>query len=1014
MSARRLQRAYWLWLAVLLWGYYAFPEHKLILWSAIGLTSAAAVFYGAVRYRPRRRLPWFLVSAALLVFTAGDFIYLVLTEVLGEVNPFPSAADVLYLAMYPLLVAGLLMLPSSATGRDRAGVIDSLVVAAGVGVLSWIFLITPYLENHSLSTLEQLTSIAYPLSDIVFLAAAAWFVAAVPKTPTVLLMAAGGVALLVTDVLYGLSQLEGTWSMGGPVDFGWIVFYATWGAAALHPSMAGLTEPRVVQDSQITGVRLGVLTASALVAPAILLVEELRGVDIDGVPIALMSALIFLLVLLRLAGVVRSHRQATERERSLREAGAALVSATDVETVRGVVATAVDRLFQGVDDHEAGLILNGDRMDAGVRRAALLRGEPATHFQRTGELGRRFQPYDYALVSPLVVHEPISGDPVVGTLVVAADDQQLATRRGAVEVLAAEAALAVERIALNREIARRDSEEYFRTLVQSTADVIVIVDDDNTIRYVSPSATTMFGDRRLVGLPFQDLPIPEEHERANTAMALIRAGVDRPSTGRWTTRNADGDTLLVEVTFRDLRQEPTVRGIVFTLRDVTEQLRLERELTDLAYHDPLTGLANRVLFSDQVRRAVALPHGSGGIVGVLFVDVDDFKVVNDAMGHDTGDQLLIAVAQRLTAVLRPSDTAARLGGDEFAVLIEDASPSYVEHVADRIVRTLAEPVVLGASLVSASASIGVATTLDASASGDLLRQADLALYVAKGAGKGRWRRYQSDLHTAVVERLALRSALEHALAAGDFSLRYQPIVSLADAATVGFEALLRWEDPIRGTVGPTAFIDVAEDSGLIVPIGAWAMTKAIDDATSWSGVDGRHRAPYLSINVSVRQFRTPGLIDTIRRELERTGLPPDRLLLEITESLLLRDDERVWHDLTALRDIGIRVAIDDFGTGYSSLSYLRQVPIDVVKIDKSFIDSMESSPQQRALVEGIVRLAHTLGLEVVAEGIERPGDRDLLVSMGCPYGQGFLYSPPMAADAARRRLRAEQAATARA
>jgi len=431
-----------------------------------------------------------------------------------------------------------------------------------------------------------------------------------------------------------------------------------------------------------------------------------------------------------------------------------------------------------------------------------------------------------------------------------------------------------------------------------------------------------------------------------------------------------------------------------TALDITERKQAESRIAELATRDPLTGLPNRLLLSDRLARGITAAHREGGLLAVMFVDLDHFKRINDTLGHDIGDQLLVAVGERLSRQLRPDNTAARLGGDEFAVLIEDAdSLADVEEQAEQTVQALAEPIVLGGSLLSASASIGVATTEDARGKGDLLRHADLALYVAKGSFKGRWRRFQSVLHAQVVKRLELRAALDRAVAHGDFALAYQPIVSLTTGATVGFEALLRWDDPERGLVLPGEFIDLAEDSGLIVPIGNWALQRAFADAAGWSTADGT--APYLSINVSVRQFRSPGLIDTIERELRDSGLPPGRLLLEITESLLLRDDERVWNDLARLRDKGIRIAIDDFGTGYSSLSYLRQVPVNVLKIDKSFIDTMATSPEQRSLVETIVRLARTLGLDVVAEGIQRPGDRDMLAALGCHYGQGYLFSKAM-------------------
>ena len=1010
MSTRRLLTGYGLWLFALNIAYFLFPGQKLIFWSLIGFSAAAAVLVGMFRNRPRRRTPWVLVSIALAVFTAGDTTYLVLTQIRHEANPFPSFADVLYLAMYPLLIVAMLLLPRSSTGRDRAGVLDALVLTAGFGLISWIFLISPNLQQESASTLAKLTSVAYPISDLLFLLVGARLLSAVRFTPAVTLMAVGGVSLLITDVAYGLSQLNQTWTLGGPIDFGWIVFYGTWGAAALHPSMRELTEPRVVRESDVTTTRMVILTLSALIAPSVLVIEEVRGTVTDSIAIASLSAVIFLLVLLRLAGVVRTNRQATGRERGLREAGAILVSATDVETVRDTVRVAVARLLPAGRRHAVVLNLHAEKVHSGPSsgrdgRSAGSR-DGGQRYVRVASLPRRdaaeLAGFELALVSPLM---GAAEHPRVGTLIVAADDADLGALQGSLAVLASQAALAVERITLGGEISRRRSEEYFRTLVQNMGDVILILDDDDDeIRYASPSAQTMFGDTPLPGRRVRDLVDPAQRGLAQQLLDLVRVRPEKRSArADWTVKGAEGTPVEVEVSCRDLRQDPTVAGLVVTLRDVTEQRQLERELKHRAFHDLLTGLPNRVLFTEQVERAVTRAQANVGIAGVLFVDLDDFKVVNDTLGHDIGDQLLVAVGRRLSDGLRPEDTAARLGGDEFAVLVEDVtSLAEIEELAERTVQILAEPIVLGGSLLSASASVGVATTVDAANSSDLLRQADLAVYEAKGGGKSRWLRYQSELHTAVVERLAMRAALERALEAGDFVLQYQPIVRLVDWVTVGFEALVRWVHPTRGMVAPGAFIEVAEDTGLIVPIGDWVLRQALADAISWPS--SSPDAPYLSVNVSAKQFRQPGFIQQVRDQLAQAGLPPERMVLEITESLLLRDDEQVWSDLIALRESGIRVAIDDFGTGYSSLSYLRQVPIDVVKIDKSFIDPMAASTQQRDLVEGIVRLAHTLGLEVIAEGLERPRDRELLVDIGCPYGQGYLFSKPLSEQEARRWL----------
>jgi EAL domain-containing protein (putative c-di-GMP-specific phosphodiesterase class I) len=345
-----------------------------------------------------------------------------------------------------------------------------------------------------------------------------------------------------------------------------------------------------------------------------------------------------------------------------------------------------------------------------------------------------------------------------------------------------------------------------------------------------------------------------------------------------------------------------------------------------------------------------------------------------------------------------------MGGDEFAVLVEQAhGPADAEQVATRLVAALSVPVevsdgVGGWHMVSGAASVGIATSQEAHSTTEVQRQADLALYVAKGEGKNNWQLYQSDLHTAMVERLELRAALTDAVAQNQLVLHYQPIVDLRTEVVAGVESLVRWQHPTKGFLGPHHFIELAEENGAIVEIGAWVLRESLRALVHWRNAAPQWPLGYVSVNVSARQFRTSGFVDTVQAALAETGARPEWLLLEITESLLLRDADQVWADLGKLRALGVRVAIDDFGTGYSSLSYLRQMPVDVLKIDKSFIDDILHSEQQRALVEAIVGLAQNLRLAVVAEGIEDPAHRQMLLRMGCPYGQGYLFSRPVTFD----------------
>jgi diguanylate cyclase (GGDEF)-like protein len=474
----------------------------------------------------------------------------------------------------------------------------------------------------------------------------------------------------------------------------------------------------------------------------------------------------------------------------------------------------------------------------------------------------------------------------------------------------------------------------------------------------------------------------------------------------WQIARRDGINVHVQVRCSDLRGDSTVGGLVLTLRDVTEQRQLEDELKHRAFHDALTGLPNRLLFQDRAAHRLARRKREGTTTGVLFVDLDDFKVVNDTMGHSVGDELLVAAGIRLSAVVRDSDTVARLGGDEFALLVEHVADSAaVEAFAERIVRAFSEPFALAGGSVITTATVGVATTEDSADVDELLRHADLALYAAKAAGKRQWRRYLPILSAGMVRRREVQAALDEAVNSSAFTLAYQPIVALTSGNIAGFEALVRWPHPQWGMMQPGQFIALAEETGHIVPLGSWVLGQAAADLVRWQRRVPGQRPLYVSVNVSARQFRDPGFVDGVRQVLAATGLAPSALVLELTESVLLRRDERIHSDLMELKAIGVKLAIDDFGTGYSSLSYLRELPIDVLKIDKSFVDGIAASQQRLALVEGIIRIATTLQLDVTAEGIETEVQRDLLVSMGCQFGQGYLLAMPLAADQAEALVR---------
>jgi diguanylate cyclase (GGDEF)-like protein/PAS domain S-box-containing protein len=1002
MRARIVIAIYGVWMLALTAAFYAFPAGHLVLWSSLALSSATAIAAGVLMHRPPHQCPWWLLAIAVTVFAAGDTTYNVLTTLLGQSNPFPSLADVFYLAMYPISAAGLLLLIRHRTGgRDRGSLLDALSLTTALALLSWIFFIEPYVSDANLTWLERATSIAYPLSDVLILATLTRLLITTGRNRAAALLGVGSAGLLASDILYGLVQLGGSWQIGSSYDLGWVVFYIAWGAAALHPSMADLTVPVHRPSEEMSVRRIALLMAVSLVAPGVLLADALTDGVQHGPMIAVSSAVLFLLILARLSGVVARHRQAVERERTLRSAGAELLSATDPGDVAATVRTAVTRLVPVGSAHHAVLLTDtedltsppspGSGSPAGA--SWLVRGDDV-------EVAPAGQTPEFAmvLVCPLVLHDrPVAG-PSVGLLMVAAAETVLLTLQGALEVLASQAALAVERVTLSQELIRRNNEAYFRTLVQNAQDVILIVDDGGRVRYASPSADAVLGPGSVVGTHVLDLVDAGDRDAAERALLTAQAGQPGPDTGGYGVVRTDGGRIDVEVTYRDLRDDPTIRGIVLTLRDVTEQRKLQHELTHRAFHDALTGLANRVLFQDRVEQALTSTSSDGGVVGVLLIDLDDFKLVNDTMGHSAGDNLLAAVAARLTAVLRADDMAARLGGDEFAILVQGAAhATEVEEIAARVVDALHAPLDVAGGLTS-SVSVGVATTPEAHGSTEMLSQADLALYAAKAAGKGRWRRYEPGLHLAAVDRLEVRTDLERALVSEAFELLYQPIVDLGSDRMVGVEALVRWHHPRRGVVRPAEFIHVAEETGLVVPLGAWVIERALADLARWRRESAPGTHVTMSINVSACQVRAPGFLGTLVDALARWDVPAASLVLEITETALLADDAQVSADLTALRELGLRIAIDDFGTGYSSLDYIRVHAIDILKVDRTFIDGIEKSGRQAALVGAIVHLAKALDLRVVAEGVETAAQRDAVVLSGCDLAQGYLFSVPITAD----------------
>jgi diguanylate cyclase (GGDEF)-like protein/PAS domain S-box-containing protein len=564
--------------------------------------------------------------------------------------------------------------------------------------------------------------------------------------------------------------------------------------------------------------------------------------------------------------------------------------------------------------------------------------------------------------------------------------------------------------ALTRETARvRRSEQRFRALVQNASDVVLICTAAGAISYQSQTAETAWGfsAKGMLYKSLADLIYPDDQPALRDLWEQLQTEPEATRSTELRLRDATDAWRHVSLILTNLLREPAIEGIVVTARDIGERKAFETQLTQQAFYDSLTRLPNRALFLDRLEQAVTRAGRRHDGVGILYFDLDNFKVINDSLGHQAGDRLLVGAATRLQACIRSEDTVARLGGDEFVILLgHPTDETEALLVAGRIAQEFSRPFVINGREIAVTASVGIALSQTGQEGPDsLLRNADVAMYRAKADGKARHVLFTASMHTDALARLDLENDLRRALERNELRVHYQPIVLLESGRVIEVEALVRWQHPTRGLLAPAEFIPIAEETGLIVPLGQWVLEEACRQVAVWQALFPVDPTLTVSVNLSSCQFQNPALIEDIKRALRLATLAPTSLKLEITESVIMRDVEVTIGKLRQLKQLGIQLAIDDFGTGYSSLAYLKLLPLDVLKIDRSFVNGIGRDREDTAIVRAVLSLAKSLNLSVTGEGIETAEQSALLRTWDCERGQGYYFAKPQEAAAITKLLR---------
>ncbi len=960
----------------------------------------ALLFIATVGFRMRSLdtghvQPWMILAGGAASSVAGAIGRTLHGVAVGVEYPFPSPADALTVLGYVLtilaiVIFGQLRSEKSDPSASFDSSIDAVIFAIAAAILMFGLLLPGYLGDSLVPQSERVLNGFYAgLTVLLFGATVRLAIGPGRRSPSFWFLLFASISLVTTDVLL-LADANAT----AAASIAAILAMGFGTASVLHPKVTELCEPIQGVEARLRGSRIVVQATSLLVVPLAVGLNEMFEIDTDLLIVSAGAVLLTVVSVYRLTRLFRANEQlatavavqsSEHRFRRLTQASAEVIMLVDSDDHVSFVTSNCDQVLEFGESHYLGKPLGTTLNGPGARRVdELIERARTTRNQMLDELSLVSEGDSWWARVSVDDH---SHDPEVGGVVITFSD--VTVRRNA-----------------EQRVLR--SEARFRSLVQHSSDIVAIIDEDEFVTYVSPAVERVLGYQpsELLGTKVVDvLSLDAVRDTSDLRDRLLSGEtVERESIDIRTTAK-DGSWRYLNVTVTDMTSDPAIAGIVLNVRDDTERLSLERNLRFQASHDSLTALANRSQLLDSLGDVLADTTRTDEMVGVMLLNLDDFKLVNDALGHAAGDQVLVEISDRLRTSIRISDSVARFGADEFAVLM---TSFYAEHeaieLAERVLESIGYAMPTKGRSLKLSASIGIAYDTDRSTSAeDLVKQADVAMYAAKDKGKGQVEVFAEEMLSQAGARLDLIEALRVAIEDEDLEVHYQPLVDLQTERINGFEALVRWNRPGKGLVGPAGFIGVAEDTGLISALGLLVLRDAAKQLAEW--ISAGHDL-YVSVNVSARQLQEETIVDDLTKCVANSGLEPQRVVLEITESVFARDKELIAERLRSLRANGFRIAIDDFGTGYSSLQYLQQFEFDILKIDKSFVDRIETG-EDDGVIETVISLAAKSRAITVAEGIESAGQARALRSMGCEVGQGYYYARPMPAEKTANALASE-------